>query len=281
VIREGPSRTLFWVALNRGNRYTGFALDSDPIQNNRVVCLPVENANIIGTLWQTEGEIPPSSPLNTTKNTPSMISVLDQGAATVKDGLSSTHLELRLKGAKLHGVWVVAKQKDSKLWTFVRSDERRRPDRRDLIAARCYGVPAGKRPALGILFSPVNLLKRTRVRESLIFPFCFFYHLPVFPLTLNRAESFLSPLVKMLLIQRFPAEIAFKLSMKKLHFLLAFLLRFKTIGLAHLNRMMEVFAPYQLIPVRSRCTSNRRNARNSMSRWLFCSALSSPGPVQL
>jgi hypothetical protein len=108
VIREGPSRTLFWVALNRGNRYTGFVLESDPIDNSRVACLPVSNANIIGTLWTTEGDVPLSSPLNTTKNTPSMISVLDQGAATMKDGLSSTHLELRLKGAKLHGVWVVA-----------------------------------------------------------------------------------------------------------------------------------------------------------------------------
>ena len=73
--------------------------------------------------WKTEGEVPPRSLLNTTKNTPSTISVLDQGAATVKDCLSSTHLELRLKGAKLHGAWVAAKQKDSKLWTLVRIDE--------------------------------------------------------------------------------------------------------------------------------------------------------------
>jgi len=121
VIREGPSRAIFWVVLKRGNQCIEYGLDSDPIHNSRVACLPFVQKGII-QLWKTEGEVPPRSLLNTTKNTPSTISVLDQGAAIVRDGLSSTHLELRLKGEKLQGVWVVAKQKDSKLWTFVRID---------------------------------------------------------------------------------------------------------------------------------------------------------------
>jgi hypothetical protein len=122
VIREGPSRTLYHLVFKRADQYSGLALNADPIHNNRVACLPFTQKSTIA-LWKTVGEVPPRSLLNTTKNTPSMISVLDQGAVIIKDGFSSTHLEYRFQGPKLQGTWVAAKQKDSKLWTFVRIDE--------------------------------------------------------------------------------------------------------------------------------------------------------------
>jgi|GEM_PF-968576 len=124
VIREGASRTIFYLILkgpDRQNNHIGFALNADPIHNKRVAGLQHKDDNIMDALWKTVGEVPPRSLLNTTKNTPSTISLLDQGRVTF-DQSSSTEWVFRFKGAKLTGIWILAKQNDSKLWTFVRID---------------------------------------------------------------------------------------------------------------------------------------------------------------
>ena len=119
VIREGPSRTLYHLVFKRADKFAGFALNADPIHNNSVACLPVSNANIIGTLWKTEGEVPPRSLLNTTKNTPSTISLLDQGAATVISEKNGKFIKLKFRGNKLKGLWVASQQEGSKIWDFL------------------------------------------------------------------------------------------------------------------------------------------------------------------
>jgi hypothetical protein len=68
------------------------------------------------------GAVPPKSPLNPTKNTPSQIAVLDQGEATVFSEEDGKFIKLRLKGRKLNGPFYAAQQEGSKLWIFQQSE---------------------------------------------------------------------------------------------------------------------------------------------------------------
>ena len=70
VIREGPSRTLYYFVLKRGGNYFSIALNSSALNSVAVAGLPFEHGEL---LWTAEGEVPPKSALNPTKNTPSHI----------------------------------------------------------------------------------------------------------------------------------------------------------------------------------------------------------------
>jgi hypothetical protein len=66
--------------------------------------------------------VPPNSPLNPTKNTPSHIVILDQGDATVLSEENGKFVKLKIKGQKLNGLFFIAQQEGSKMWTFPKSE---------------------------------------------------------------------------------------------------------------------------------------------------------------
>ena len=118
VIREGPSRTLYYFVLKRSNDYFSIALNTSALNAVAVAGLPFAHAEL---LWTAEGEIPANSPLNPTKNTPSQIAVLDEGEATVLSEENGKFMKLKLKGTKLNGLWVAMQQEGSKMWAFQKS----------------------------------------------------------------------------------------------------------------------------------------------------------------
>ena len=119
VIREGPSRTLYYFVLKRGQNYFSIALNSDVLNAVATAGLPFAHGEL---LWSAEGEVPPKSALNPTKNTPSHLQVLDQGEATVLSEEGGGFMKLKLKGTKLKGLWVATQQEESKMWTFQRTE---------------------------------------------------------------------------------------------------------------------------------------------------------------
>ena len=118
VIREGPSRTLYYFVLKRGQNYFSLALNSSALNAVAAAGLPFAHSEL---LWTAEGEVPANSALNPTKNTPSQIQVLDRGEAIVLGEEDGKWIKLKLKGKKLNGLFFVAQQEGSKMWTFSKS----------------------------------------------------------------------------------------------------------------------------------------------------------------
>jgi hypothetical protein len=119
VIREGPSRTLYYFVLKREQNYFALALNTSALNAVAAAGLPFAHAAL---LWTAEGEIPPNSALNPTKNTPSRIQVLDQGEAIVVSEENGKFMKFKLRGKKLNGLWVAAQQEGSKMWIFQKSE---------------------------------------------------------------------------------------------------------------------------------------------------------------
>ena len=118
VIREGPSRTLYYFVLKRGQNYFSLALNSSALNAVAAAGLPFAHGEL---LWTAEGELPPKSALNPTKNTPSRIQVLDQGEAIVLSEEGGKFMKFKLKGKKLKRLWVASQQEGSEMWSFQRS----------------------------------------------------------------------------------------------------------------------------------------------------------------
>jgi hypothetical protein len=118
VVREGPSRTLYYFVLKRAENYFSIALNTSALNAVATAGLPFQHAEL---LWTAEGEVPPKSALNPTKNTPSLIQVLDQGEAIVLSEENRKFMKLKLTGKKLKGLWVALQQEGSKMGTFAKS----------------------------------------------------------------------------------------------------------------------------------------------------------------
>ena len=69
-----------------------------------------------------KAEVPPNSPLNPTKNTPSQIAVLDHGEAIVLSEEGGKWIKLKLKGRKLNGLFYAVQQEGSKIPIFQQSE---------------------------------------------------------------------------------------------------------------------------------------------------------------
>ena len=117
VIREGPSRTLYYFILKHDKTFFSLALNASLLSSETGAGLPFRHPSL---LWTAEGEIPPGTKLNPTKATPSEIEVLDQGKATIF--IEDTVRKFILKGKNLKGVWFAFQQEDSNLWTIQKSE---------------------------------------------------------------------------------------------------------------------------------------------------------------
>jgi len=119
VIREGPSRTLYYFVLKRAKNYFSIALNSSALHAVATAGLPFAHGEL---LWTSEGEAPANSTLNPTKNTPSQIRVLDQGDAIVVGEEEGEWIKLKLKGRSLNGLFFCARQEGSKMWSFTKGE---------------------------------------------------------------------------------------------------------------------------------------------------------------
>jgi hypothetical protein len=119
VIREGPSKTQFYFVFKDAKDIWAIALNADLTEQQSAAGLVFTKAD---ALWDTEGVIAPGTKLNTTKNTPSNISILDKGAASMFTETENTFKKFILKGKSLKGVWVAYQQEESKMWTFRKSE---------------------------------------------------------------------------------------------------------------------------------------------------------------
>lgn len=117
VIREGPSRTLYYVILKQDKSYFSLALNTSLLSSETAAGLPFSHPI---PLWIAKGEIEPGTKLNPTKATPSKIEVLDQGKATVL--IEDKVKKFILKGKKIKGVWIAFQQEGSNLWTIQKSE---------------------------------------------------------------------------------------------------------------------------------------------------------------
>ncbi|MHB2025137.1 MAG: DNA adenine methylase [Elusimicrobiota bacterium] len=122
VVRRGPSREFWTIRIAQSpRRILSFQLSSDPLKTGAAsATLKIETT---GKYMELEGELPPGSPLNPTKNTPSSIFIEDKGDAVVLvDG--DTFKKFEFRGKKLKGLWI-AQRRDVKtdLWQLSRSRE--------------------------------------------------------------------------------------------------------------------------------------------------------------
>lgn len=117
VIREGPSRTLYYIILKQDKSYFSLALNTSLLSSQTASGLPFRHPT---PLWTAEGEIKPGTKLNPTKATPSKIGVLDQGKAIIL--IEDKVKKFILKGKKLKGTWFAFQHEDSKLWTIEKSE---------------------------------------------------------------------------------------------------------------------------------------------------------------
>ena len=108
VIRPTPSTRKWWLRLDAGERtLRTWEIESDPLRNPKVAgVFSRERDKKRLTL---EGDIPPQSPLNPSKDTPSAITVLDKGEAIILED-TQDFLRIDFKGKKFKGVYVFQRE---------------------------------------------------------------------------------------------------------------------------------------------------------------------------
>jgi len=117
VVREGPSLTKWHFTVRNGEKFHFLAEGPDPFKESEASFLLTEGFPYDKMF--SEGDVPPGSPLNDTKDTPSSIEVVDRGKATVLiDNLDAKKVEI--KGKKINGVFFFRKG-EGDIWTMTRS----------------------------------------------------------------------------------------------------------------------------------------------------------------
>ena len=116
-VRVGPTRTRWWVRLDVGRpELLVIELRRNPL-DNREVAARVSSDSHKESL-ELIGDIKPGHYLNPTKETPSVIEMLDRGKAEVIS-LLDDRIKVRFKGGKLSGIYVVKRNNSEYLWSPV------------------------------------------------------------------------------------------------------------------------------------------------------------------
>lgn len=118
VVRYGPSKE-FWTLriATSPNRVLAFQLSSDPTKSKSLsATLDIERTD---AYMKVEGDVPPGSPLNPTKDTPSNITILDKGETFVLID-NETFKKFEFRGKKITGLWITQRP-DIKIsiWEFT------------------------------------------------------------------------------------------------------------------------------------------------------------------
>ncbi|MDP8238352.1 MAG: hypothetical protein P9X24_04625 [Candidatus Hatepunaea meridiana] len=108
VVRTGPSKTTHHLLLKTKSGIEDFVTDGEP-PTVGIMEKPKKKR------WDAEGSIKPKTTLNSTKETPSWIEVIDDGTFR---WLDSSKTLLKFEGNKLKGTYSLSKDKDSNLRTL-------------------------------------------------------------------------------------------------------------------------------------------------------------------
>jgi len=170
VTRTGPSREVWRFGLERKGHPVQFELQSDPDETGTVSAImkPLKG----NALWDLEGEIEPGKAyggdvFNNTKATPSVITRLDKGTATIlEDGPG--RVQLRLRGDKLRGVFTLEQEEegsDQWMWSRVEGStpqvdkedpvEEPKVEERQIAAKAIEGAEGSMDMAVGPVPDPV------------------------------------------------------------------------------------------------------------------------------
>jgi hypothetical protein len=124
VIREGPARTRYYFAIcqeTKGNIKFVLATQNNPLENKELAGVLYEEAAALCALNEKLTEVKSGSKLNTTKNTPSKIELLERGKASI---LSNTNFRrFRLRDGKLEGTWIAFQREEgATIWTLKQAN---------------------------------------------------------------------------------------------------------------------------------------------------------------
>jgi hypothetical protein len=112
VIRYGPSRQVFYLHING----THFVLRDDIRVKDTVGTIEK-----LGDFWKREGPIPPGSPGNPTKETPSYLENIDEGDVDIlDDGIDFK--KYNFHGKELKGLYVFKRDLQGDLWRVGKSE---------------------------------------------------------------------------------------------------------------------------------------------------------------
>ena len=117
VIREGASRTIYYFLIYQNEiAKFGLAFQNNPLKNNELTGLIAKEKSELCKIKK-DTSIKPGTKLNPTRETPSEISVLETGNATI---LSSTNFKrYRIKNGRMNGTWQAYSREDgSVMWTL-------------------------------------------------------------------------------------------------------------------------------------------------------------------
>ncbi len=129
--REGPTKQVWHLAFDQpGNGLQTWVLQSSPIDAESITA--VETPRDGKALLSLEGDVAPGESLdgdvlNDTKQTPSSMSILDAGRATVEE-IAPGQIRVQFRGEKLNGPYVLtAEEKGGDLWVMTEGAEAGRP----------------------------------------------------------------------------------------------------------------------------------------------------------
>lgn len=113
-VRVGPSRTRWWVRLDIGRpELLVFDLAASPLDNDQVSAQVGNDPH--KSSMREEGDIPTGHYLNPTKETPSLIEVVDRGKASVTT-LTDELVKVQFSGKSLKGVYTLTRNDGEYLW---------------------------------------------------------------------------------------------------------------------------------------------------------------------
>jgi len=120
VVRQGPSQEFWTVRIATSpSRVLSFQLAADPLKSRAVsATLDIERTD---KYLDVQGDVPPGSPLNPTKNTPSSIVIQDRGEVLVLID-DETFKKFEFRGEKLRGLWIARRPTpDAAFWEIVQT----------------------------------------------------------------------------------------------------------------------------------------------------------------
>jgi len=108
VIRWGPTTSIWWLLLRLPNKRLLVALDNSPLVRDAVAGARQDPQGRWDRLWALRGseEVEPGTALNPTKDTPSRITLLDEGPVDVLDERPG-FFKLDFSGSDLRGPWIL------------------------------------------------------------------------------------------------------------------------------------------------------------------------------
>jgi len=115
IVRAGPSRTIFYFNILLGGKVFSYATERNPVETKTASVMEDRNLKYV----RIDGDVKPGHPLNPTKDTPSHISLLDEGMGEILS-LHPDFMKIRMKGKSVKGIYNFKQEKGTQIWTVSR-----------------------------------------------------------------------------------------------------------------------------------------------------------------